>query len=420
MKKKMLSLFAGLAFMAASCTLVTNEPINVEDVDTAEAGVSKSVLNYNWNKIEFNSRHYLDVACGDDGYGFAFNGMSWQLAENRSRMVDYRNMFGYFPFSFQDNLYNMDSLDYSAEGGLWIVDKNGNLYDGTAAMEAHHTGLSLESRFIVRDARDVGCGPNGAVFCISKDGRRIYRKNSNSSSFSLWYTIPEAYGKAHRIDVAVSATGSAVAWYVTEGGSIYEVKTSRRGPYSYPRSNGVLAYDIGIEARPTNDPAIYVSRTGSGSTSSNLYKWDKGSSTWTLVANSPNVRRLTVDAAGNPICITSDKSLKKADINEAVVYVDTDFKGRKSVALPVGNYNLTDLEALGIPNDSISSIILVDRGRSKVEFFEHHNFSGRSFYVRSSLAPSHINIENLQTLEDEIDNGVNFNDNISSMRITLY
>lgn len=82
-----------------------------------------------------------------------------------------------------------------------------------------------------------------------------------------------------------------------------------------------------------------------------------------------------------------------------IVYEHRDFEG-KQIYLKRGEHDLNDLEQLGSPNDSVSSI-KVAIGYEAV-IFEHHHFGGISHIIKG-------NINNLDAL--------NFNDKISSIII---
>lgn len=65
----------------------------------------------------------------------------------------------------------------------------------------------------------------------------------------------------------------------------------------------------------------------------------------------------------------------------AIVYEDTDYKGR-TVGLPVGKYKREKLEKLGMPNNTISSVLIIPG--YAITAFENDDFSGRSVIISDS------------------------------------
>ena len=85
---------------------------------------------------------------------------------------------------------------------------------------------------------------------------------------------------------------------------------------------------------------------------------------------------------------------------DVTLYADCPFSGR-SVGLGVGNYTAEDLAALGIPNDTVSSIRV--KAGFKAEIFVDNNYQGRSL---SFTGDDNCLVDN------------NFNDLLSSVRVT--
>ncbi len=67
----------------------------------------------------------------------------------------------------------------------------------------------------------------------------------------------------------------------------------------------------------------------------------------------------------------------------ATIYLDCDY-GRTSVALPVGNYDLDDLAARGMPNDNMSSLKV--QSGYEVVFYLDAGFSGRAGVARGNVS----------------------------------
>jgi hypothetical protein len=65
----------------------------------------------------------------------------------------------------------------------------------------------------------------------------------------------------------------------------------------------------------------------------------------------------------------------------AIVYEDSDYKGR-TIGLPVGKYNLDKLEKLGMPNNTISSVLIMP-GHA-ITAFEDDNFTGKNIIISDS------------------------------------
>ncbi|WP_420594357.1 RICIN domain-containing protein [Deinococcus sp.] len=85
---------------------------------------------------------------------------------------------------------------------------------------------------------------------------------------------------------------------------------------------------------------------------------------------------------------------------DVTLYTDCFFTG-KSAGLSVGNYTLNDLTALGIPNDTVSSIRV--KAGFKIEIFVDDGYQGQSLSLTSD--------NNCLTNN-------NFNDKLSSVRVT--
>ncbi|VUD47169.1 hypothetical protein TDB9533_00972 [Thalassocella blandensis] len=80
--------------------------------------------------------------------------------------------------------------------------------------------------------------------------------------------------------------------------------------------------------------------------------------------------------------------------------------GGWSVSFNAGDFDLVNLQQKGVPNDQASSI-RVSAGYS-VTLFEHHHFTGASVTISGDDS----------CLNDNVSGSVNFNDQISSMKVT--
>lgn len=97
------------------------------------------------------------------------------------------------------------------------------------------------------------------------------------------------------------------------------------------------------------------------------------------------------------ICLNFYPNISTADVK---VYKHCSYKGY-AVNLPVGRYKLSDLKALGIKNDDLSSL-QVTSGYG-VRLYEHDNFKGKSIGILKS---------------DQCLVNNNFNDKISSIVVS--
>lgn len=91
-------------------------------------------------------------------------------------------------------------------------------------------------------------------------------------------------------------------------------------------------------------------------------------------------------------------------LGSVTLYEHCDFNG-KSVQLDFGDYTMDDLKKRGIDNDSVSSIKVT--GRLAAILYEHDNFEGRSIVVPG-------------TQSCLTDAGLNFNDQLSSLKIVSW
>ena len=100
-------------------------------------------------------------------------------------------------------------------------------------------------------------------------------------------------------------------------------------------------------------------------------------------------------------CATNEReALTTTAVNGVTLFIDCPLSG-KSIDLGVGDYNVNDLVALGMPNDRASSLSVADG--YKAEIFFDKDFGGRSLSF---------------TKDDDCLVDDNFNDLLSSVRVT--
>ncbi|UYZ63102.1 reprolysin-like metallopeptidase [Hymenobacter weizhouensis] len=199
--------------------------------------------------------------------------------------------------------------------------------------------------------------------------RLVVRDNNPGGGFTNYdETLVTVAGSAGPF--RVTAPNTAVSWAANSTQTVtWDVAGSNAAPVNCATVNILLSTNGG-----TTFPITLAANVP-----------NTGSATVTVPGNATTQARIKVEAVGNIFFDVSNANFTittgGTTDNVATVYRDCPFSGA-SVSLPVGDYTLTQLRALGVRNNDLSSV-RVNSG-FEVALYDNDNFQGQFITVVSN------------------------------------
>jgi FlaG/FlaF family flagellin (archaellin) len=294
------------------------------------------------------------------------------------------------------------SFNWNNDTPCWVFNGGVKGAGDAASHEVGHTfGLSHDGRNSPAEAYYLG---NGLWAPIMGAGYYVpvvhWSKgeyaSANNTEDDLAIIASATYGVGYRADDFGGTIGSAATLAVNGSGAVSSTgvieRTGDVDIFKFTTGGGSVSLNF---ATPTRQPNLDVLATlynsGGGVVSTVNPSGLPATLSATLAAGTYYVA-ITGTGYGSPVTdgysnygslgsYSITGTIPAATATAATVYKDCNYGGY-AVSLPVGSYNLTQLQALGILNDDISSIKIP--GGLEAVLYQDDNFTGQAYIFPGS------------------------------------
>lgn len=296
------------------------------------------------------------------------------------------------------------SFNWGNETPCWVFNGGVKGAGDAASHEVGHTfGLGHDGRNSPAEGYYAGHGDWAPIMGVGYyepivQWSKGEYTSANQLEDDLAKIASSTYGIGYRTDNAGGSTGAAAALSVGSGGAVNTSGVIERTGdvdfFSFTTSGGALSLNF---ATPTRHPnldilaTLYnssggVVATGNPTGLSASISATLGAGTYyvsvtgTGYLNPANTGYSNYGSLGS-YAITG--TVPSSAATAATVYKDCNYGGY-AVALPVGSYTLTQLQARGVVNDDISSL-KVASGYEAI-LYQHDNFGGDAYLFRGDFS----------------------------------
>lgn len=296
------------------------------------------------------------------------------------------------------------SFNWGNETPCWVFNGGVKGAGDAASHEVGHTfGLGHDGRTSPAEGYYAGHGDWAPIMGVGYyepivQWSRGEYTSANQLEDDLAKIASSTFGIGYRTDDAGGSTGAAIALGIGSGGAVNTngviERTGDVDFYSFTTGGGALSLNF---ATPTRHPNLDILAT--------LYNSSGGVVATGNPAGLSATISATVGAGTYYVSVTGTGYLNPANTGysnygslgsyaitgtvpgasaaAATVYKDCNYGGY-AVALPVGRYTLSQLQARGVVNDDISSL-RVSSGYEAI-LYQHDNFGGDAYLFRGDFS----------------------------------
>jgi hypothetical protein len=298
----------------------------------------------------------------------------------------------------------LNSFSWGNETPCWVFNGGAKAAGEAGSHEIGHTfGLSHDGRITPSEGYFQGHGNWAPIMGVGYY-RNIIQwskgeyNSANQKEDDLAKISGSNHGVGYRNDDFGGSISAAASLNVSAGGAVNRSgiieRTGDLDFFSFTTGGGALSLNVATVTRHPNLDVLLTLYNSSGAVVTTANPSGLPASLSTTLSAGTYYVSVTGTGAGNPATdgysnygslgsYTISGTVSTPSTAGATFYQDCNYGGW-AITLPVGSYNLADLQARGIPNDAISSL-KVGAG-FEVVLYQDINFAGAAYAFSGDFA----------------------------------